>query len=597
MVKGSNHNIKSISLGFGLIILGQGHALADDFVVSLDSTATNGGFTIDGADTLTVNSGISLDRTGLTLSPAVNTTGGNNTVTNNGSITGDATSDARGVVFNGTLSTLNNNGGISTLTATAHAFEAIGNRATVNNTGSVVTTGNTSHALYFSGSSAGLINNGSIHATGAGSDGVRFNGSTNSLTTSGVIVSRQSNAIFFGGGENFLNLNAPAYVEGAIVLANSTFVTINSGQSHSFQWAFTGAPWFAMLINGSVPTVISGTTVASIDPTVFQETPNAMYETTGHVFNAIAGRTQSIFPGSTTNLVVSTKYGPVADDPVVAAPSGARKWVSGYGGAAWHKASGVKLAHMDAQMGLVAGIDWSRGPDRIFGLAVGGGGGAFAANAPFMKSHRVQSFTGFANIYGARRLGQAVLDYGLMGGIQSHNSQRFINNNAILGGIDTARATYGSSYLAPRVSLRRSFDIGTGLVLTTTGSLGYVAGHVNGYTETATASTATYSARNFGLGTAQIKAKVTKFIGATAISGNFGIISQTGFGNEPLSGTLLGQAWTYTTANTSGLSGLVGVALEHQFGPNMNGAITTGANVSSAGLSNIKGSASLRIEF
>jgi hypothetical protein len=189
------------------------------------------------------------------------------------------------------------------------------------------------------------------------------------------------------------------------------------------------------------------------------------------------------------------------------------------------------------------------------------------------------------------------MDYGVLGGIQGHNSRRAINNNLIVGGIDTGVAFYNSYYIAPRVSLRRTYVMNNDFALTTSGALGYIAGWVNGYTETATLSTATFNARRFGLGSARANITLTKTIGATSVSGQIGIIGQSGFGNEAISGTLLGQAWTYTTASNNGFSGLIDLSLKHNFNPNINGKISANANVGSAGLANIMASASLRIEF
>jgi autotransporter-like protein len=573
---------------------------ADVFVIGTDTASTNGGFTVDGSDTLTINSGVTVDHSGQPALPAINTTGGNNAIVNNGTVIGDGLIDGRAVVANGANSSFTNTGIVRTFGTTqtgSNAVEFVGNGGTVINSGTISTAGDNANGILLGGSTSFVTNTGTIRATGANANAVQFDTATVGYTTSGITISEQGDAIQFNGAENTLNLNAPAFIQGGISLGNSTFVTINTGQSQSFQWTFTGAPWFSMAINGTVPTVISGTTVASIDPTIFQATPTEMSETAGQVFGLTSGRLQSILPDGPNGFAISTKLDPILSDPVISAPSRANRWIAGYGGWAAHSASGVNLGYFTGQSGLMTGIDWSSQPDRVFGVAVGGGFGGFAADAPFMRSYRAQTTSGLVAVYGARRLGKSMFEYGLLGAIQNNNSQRSINNNAVAGGIDTGRASYGSYYVAPRLALRRSFDLSANLTLTATGALGYVLGRVSGYTETATASTATFNARNFGLGTAETKIKLTKTLGATKVSGALGITAQTGFGNEALGGTLLGQAWTYTTPTGEALTGQVSLAVDRRFGTNTVGNLTAETDVGGAGFANFKASASLRIEF
>ncbi len=571
---------------------------ADDFVVSTSTTATNGGAVINGTDTLTINTGATIDHTGQAVGPAVSTTGGGNDVVNNGTIIGDGTSDARGVVLNEASSSFTNTGTVRTTANNGHTVEALSNGATITNSGTFSTIGDNAHALYFSGQSAGEgTNSGTIIATGAGSDAVHFNGSNATYTSSGATISRQGAAIYFGGAENGLTLNAPAYVEGTIILGGSTGVAINTGRSHSFQWTFGGAQWFSMNISGSVPYVISGTTVASIDPTGFDAAPTGMLETSTQVFGAIGDRAAHLLPKLNIGPSVSTKLGtPIMEPPVTKARS-FRRWATVLGSAGWHAPSGVKLGYQTAQAGVVAGLDWATDRDRVFGLMAGGALGRFAANATFMQSYRIQSNTGFIGLYGARRFGKAVFDYSLMGGLQTHNSQRAVNNNLLPGGIDTGIATYGSTFIAPQMSLGRAFALGSDLTLTTSATLGYMAGFVDGYTETGVATTATFASRRFGIGTGSAKLDLAKSFGATTVSGQIGLIAQNGFGGETLAGTLLGQNWAYTTASGASLAGHMAVELKRQFTSGMFGKLGAEANIGSTGFANLKGSASLRLEF
>lgn len=600
MVKFSTKSRQLTSRATFCALLLPAQALASDFTATSDTSVSNGGFTVDGSDTLTINSGVTIDHTGVGAVAAIETTGGANTATNNGTIIGDGGMNGRGVVFNGTSSIFINNGLLSTSATTisgAHGMASLGFSPNITNNGLITTTGNIAHGIYLDRSSSVVTNDGIIRVTGVESDAVHFKSSTSNYSTSGATISTQSKAINFGGAELSLTITAPAYIQGQIILAGSNDVTINTGRSHSFQWTFDGFPIDSLTINGSVPTVTSGIIVASIDPTLFENAPGGMLEVTDHIYASITDRSQLLLSDGINGVNLSTKLSPVPDDPNIAEPARLNRWAAGFGSVAAHGASGVKLSYNTGQAGIIAGMDWANKPDRFFGIAAGGAAGAFTANATFIKSQRIQTTGGFASIYGARRWGKSVLDYGFTGGMQNHNSQRSINSNLVVGGIDTARANYGSYYLAPRVSLRRTFGIGSGVALTTTGSLGYVAGWVNGYSETATASTATFASRRFGLGSAAAKIALSKTMGTTTFGGHLGVVAQTGYGNEAVSGTLLGQAWAYTTDAGGPMAGLLGVSARHEFSERLRGNISADANVGSSGLVNIKGSARLSFDF
>lgn len=559
---------KIIKFGFGFLLTASvAHATFTENIAALSKKSTSVGKTkIDENASLASHTQIAT----LTMADSKR---GNRTYSRIGITSVRSSEDSRLVVLNIPFLALNNNGGFRRSNAARHRVVL----------GRSILRPIISEIAYVSDEEP---------------DKVRHSGLTGMLSTNGSIVLRRGQTANFGIGNNPLAFTPPAYMDDTTSSQYSTFVTINPGQSHSFNWANNGTPWFSLTINYANRQNLSGTTSStSIDPTIFEEVPIGMTETADQVFGSFGSRTQFLLASASHSTIQPRKYRGVTNNSAIRRPSNVSKWVSGFGGGSWHSAPATKVNFFTAQIGVVAGIDWTQGPNHTFGFAAGSATGTFASNATFVDSHNVETFSGFGGVYGASKLGQVVFDYGFLGGMQRHNSKRVFINSAVVGGIDNGNSSYNSYYFAPRVSLRRSYKFGKDLTLTSSGSLGIIAGRASGYTEITTGSTATFGSRNFSLGVIKSNITLAKKIGATSIIGLLGVSSHTGTGNEALSGNLLGAGWAYTTANGNGLTGQVGLALKHRFNPKMNGTIAADMSVSGTERTNIKGSANLRIEF
>jgi hypothetical protein len=137
-----------------------GSALAGDFVISTPVFTTNGGFTIDGDDSLTI--------------------------TNTGSITPPLGS--RGVSASGANNTIAQSGSIATNGLLAFGVFSIGNDNTIAQSGSIVTSGNQAHGVFSLGSDNTITQSGSIATSGDGARGVYSRGDDNTITQSGSIA-------------------------------------------------------------------------------------------------------------------------------------------------------------------------------------------------------------------------------------------------------------------------------------------------------------------------------------------------------------------------------------------------------------------------
>jgi len=147
-----------LSISAGALAAAMPHpAQAGDFVVDFPSAETNGGFVIDGGDTLTIGPDGSIAP--AAGEPGATSQGGNNVIVNLGSV--------------------------STLADYANAVENIeSDDSVVTNEGSVFTQGDHADGLYSEGSTnAPVSNGGSIRTLGENSHGIYVRETENSDVT------------------------------------------------------------------------------------------------------------------------------------------------------------------------------------------------------------------------------------------------------------------------------------------------------------------------------------------------------------------------------------------------------------------------------
>lgn len=193
-----------------------------------------GGSNVTNNGTITTAAG-----SGSGLKAAISALTNNNTIINNGviAVTGPSiygisigTSAAGG---GGVGNTIVNSAGsqITTLNSGSDAIHVVGGNNTITNDGTISTSGSSSTAVYAQGNANSFTNNGTINVVGNGSDGVFMNTVsstfTSSITNNGSITSANSYAIRgLNGSDTVIN---SGYLEGhggaagdtAIILGNS----------------------------------------------------------------------------------------------------------------------------------------------------------------------------------------------------------------------------------------------------------------------------------------------------------------------------------------------------------------------------------------
>ena len=161
------------------LVAGLSEALAADFVIDRPVTTTNGGNTLNGDDTLTVNAGGAITTSGNGISA----TGTGNTIVNNGSINTSGRS-SEGIDVDD-RNTITNNGSISTSSISSEGIDARSGNIIVNN-GSISTSSNFSEGIYAEDRNI-ITNNGSITTSGINTGGIDA-GIENTITNSGAIT-------------------------------------------------------------------------------------------------------------------------------------------------------------------------------------------------------------------------------------------------------------------------------------------------------------------------------------------------------------------------------------------------------------------------
>ena len=267
---------------------------ADDFTVSSASTATNGGNTVYGSDSLTVTA------TG-SISPSwahgISSNGGSNTITVEGSITTlNGRTGIELVNENGTQITLS---GAAQITSTSNGTQGAGidiagflggnnNSITLSDTAKIITIGNSGLgiSIYGDNNTVTLSQGTEISTSGTSSDGIYvYDGTGNTFNIAGKIkaTNTDANAIYLEGGANgAVNLKEGAVIIGAIktddAFATGSVLNLHVGLGTSYILTTTG-PWTvndldgrSFTYSGNVASSLSGGNSETADDMLFDST-------------------------------------------------------------------------------------------------------------------------------------------------------------------------------------------------------------------------------------------------------------------------------------------------------------------------------------
>jgi hypothetical protein len=380
------------------------------------------------------------------------------------------------------------------------------------------------------------------------------------VTNSGLVVSAEDDAIRFVGGNNTLNLLAPSFIGGRINFGDGATVNITTGASHSVLWDFsTGSlAGDAPNVDGAVAGFFNADTkqFATLDPTGFAASFDSLGDMTSLLSNVgrqgLSGRFSSRY-GSAYGM----KDKDAGGDPPIA--YGKSLWVTPFGGRTKHGGDDATLDRDITQAGLALGYRWQHQPDLSLGVMAGYVSDEAEAESRFAKSHESEADSFFAGFSGRKQWGNLFLDFALMGGVMSHDQDRFVNDNLAPLGVSFANASFDSRFISPEAGLSMNFDMGHGLTITPGARLRYAAQWLDGYTESGSNANATVDDRMLGLieGSAEIAA--TQQFDFGSVTARLGILSRTSTGDDDVTITLIGVDNTVAFGTDDDVAAYVGL--------------------------------------
>jgi outer membrane autotransporter protein len=180
--------------------------------------------------------------------------------------------------------------------------------------------------------------------------------------------------------------------------------------------------------------------------------------------------------------------------------------------------------------------------------------------------------TVFAGMYAHYSQGALFAQAVLQGGHSINDSSRNINNNLVPGGLEVAKASYGTTYFSPEANLGLNFALGSlhgaSYTLTPSVNVRYLFAAVDGYTETGSTANLSVASRNVQDVEERGQLKLTS---RTVISANKvllgsiygGVLGVQRMGNTTINATLLGQEIPFATpGNSNVLGGFGGFGIE-----------------------------------
>jgi len=428
---------------------------------------------------------------------------------------------------------------------------------------------------------ASIINSGLI---GGGISTVKATASTGNATivNSGIIlaaVSAESTA-----GTASLSNHAGSLIVGSISLSGPTKTLEFVGGN----FVYTLQSMAGVQVNAhGAPFVVSGNTVAVLDPTGFALEDRSVMNFTGGVssmlqdrFNgmAIAGvGVASAMPMSfAPQTAASDRIGAghdafaglpslsmsyASDDskvrnaramytkaPIAAAPvNDITVWTSGFGGERHQSSFDLIQRARDDAFGGAIGVDRWFTPDWRFGLFAGGGSSRLRTD---FNVQNVDSDYGFGGAYGRYDRHVYYVDFALFGGGISSKSTRQVANNLV--GFETALASYNGWFISPDVTAGYRVFTNWGTI-TPKARVRYVGGTLDGYTETGSAQGLSVGSRNLSdaeerLGVELASTKPAAFgWGTLTVRSEVDAVGLQRLGDNTINAVLLAQNIAFTT--------------------------------------------------
>jgi hypothetical protein len=501
-------------------------------------------------------------------------------VTNSGTISGGGHgifASTATVINSGTIS--GGNDGIFASTATVTNSGTI----TGGDIGIIAIIATVTNSGAISGGDIGIIasttnvaNSGSISG---GTTGV-FASTNANVTNSGSIFGGVA-ALQFAGNPDTLTLLPGSHIVGAILLGGGgDTVNVRTGNQNLTFDTLAGAT-----VTSTLPFVVVGNRIVTIDPTPFAMTDRSLMDFTRGVAAAIpevnvaaGGGAPLAFAATDSSVdrvgdafaaVSGLAYAGEANvfkSPTAVHADGTAIWARGFLGRRVQDADGVLLRTTNQFYGGMLGAD--RQVSSTLRLGIFGGGGEthsdLAGNAGETTSTLV-----FGGAFARWRWANTFLNVAVQAGHSDTDTSRQINNNLAPGGIETAKAKFDGWYVNPEASVGVDYVLGTmgGALYTLTPSarLSYLYADYDGYTEIGSTANLTVGGRSLHNleERGQLKLTRTQTFGTAAVISTSvygGVLAVQRIGDTTINASLLGQLLPFATPGDDNVWGGYGGA-------------------------------------